>query len=83
MNCDVNLGCVDIVMDYVNIVSVKLGYKVFVFCKNVYGKYFDFVISCQKKYQGEVILLFFYFVIYYFEFERIKKRNQENWLIIV
>lgn len=49
MNCDANLGCVDIVMDHVNIVSAKSGHKVSASCKNVHGKYFDSVISCQKK----------------------------------
>ncbi|KAF8097891.1 hypothetical protein N665_0279s0021 [Sinapis alba] len=49
MNCDADLGCVDIVMDNVNIVSAKSGHKVSASCKNVQGKYFDSLISCQKK----------------------------------
>lgn len=49
MNCEAGLGCVDIVMDHVNIVSAKSGHKVSASCKNVHGKYFDSLISCQKK----------------------------------
>ncbi|CAH8320141.1 unnamed protein product [Eruca vesicaria subsp. sativa] len=49
MNCDADLGCVDIVMNHVNIVSARSGHKVLASCKNVHGKYFDSLISCQKK----------------------------------
>lgn len=49
-NCNVDLGCEDIVMDYVDIVLEKVGYVVLVFCKNVCGSYFSLFVSCIKKY---------------------------------
>ncbi|KAG2239310.1 hypothetical protein Bca52824_090170 [Brassica carinata] len=49
MNCDADLGCVDIVMEHVDIVSAKSGHKVYASCKNVHWKYFDSLISCQKR----------------------------------
>lgn len=50
LNCDENLGCADIVMDHVDMVSATSGHKVFASCKNAYGNFFDSLLSCLKKY---------------------------------
>ncbi|CAA7051531.1 unnamed protein product [Microthlaspi erraticum] len=50
LNCDENLGCADIVMDHVDMVSATSGHKVFASCKNVHGNFFDSLLSCFKKY---------------------------------
>ncbi|CAH8358688.1 unnamed protein product [Eruca vesicaria subsp. sativa] len=49
LNCDADLGCEDIVMDHVNIVSATAGHVVSASCKNVHGSHFDSLISCFNK----------------------------------
>ncbi|ESQ41703.1 hypothetical protein EUTSA_v10013641mg [Eutrema salsugineum] len=49
LNCDADLGCVDIVMDHVNMVSATSGREVSASCKNVRGIYFNSMVSCLKK----------------------------------
>ncbi|KAF3569162.1 hypothetical protein DY000_02018786 [Brassica cretica] len=48
-NCNADLGCEDIVMDHVNIVSAKAGQGVSASCTNVRGSYFYSPINCIKK----------------------------------
>ncbi|CAF2344089.1 unnamed protein product [Brassica napus] len=48
-NCNADLGCEDIVMDHVDIVSAKAGHAVSASCKNVRGSYFSSPVSCIKK----------------------------------
>ncbi|CAN8256032.1 unnamed protein product [Cochlearia groenlandica] len=49
LNCDEDLGCADIVMDHVNIVSATSGHKVWATCKNVHGTSSDSLVSCLKN----------------------------------
>lgn len=49
LNCDADLGCVDIVMDHVNMVSVTSGHKVFASCNNAHGIYVASLVSCLKQ----------------------------------
>lgn len=46
LNCDADLGCEDIEMDNVNMVSAKSGHKLFASCKNAHGSYFASTVSC-------------------------------------
>lgn len=48
-NCNADLGCDDIVMDHVNIVSAKAGHQVSASCNNVHGSYLNSPVSCYKK----------------------------------
>ncbi|KAL1195442.1 putative polygalacturonase [Cardamine amara subsp. amara] len=46
LNCDADLGCQDIVMENVNMVSSISGHKLFASCKNAHGSYFATPVSC-------------------------------------
>ncbi|KFK44652.1 hypothetical protein AALP_AA1G286400 [Arabis alpina] len=46
MNCDAELGCADIVMDHVNLVSATSGHQVFASCNNAHGSYVSSQGSC-------------------------------------
>lgn len=48
-NCNADLGCDDIVMDDVNIVSAKAGQVVSASCNNVHGSYLNSPVSCINK----------------------------------
>ncbi|KAG2300326.1 hypothetical protein Bca52824_036798 [Brassica carinata] len=48
-NCNADLGCDNIVMDHVNIVSAKAGQVVSASCNNVHGSYLNSPVSCIKK----------------------------------
>ncbi|KAG7550946.1 Parallel beta-helix repeat [Arabidopsis thaliana x Arabidopsis arenosa] len=50
LNCDADLGCSDIVMNNVNMVSATFGHKVFATCKNAHGSFFASKVNCLKKY---------------------------------
>jgi len=42
------LGCSDIVMDNVNMVSATFGHKLFSSCKNAHGSLFASKVDCLK-----------------------------------
>ncbi|VVB14884.1 unnamed protein product [Arabis nemorensis] len=49
LNCDADLGCANIVMDHVNMVSATSGHKVFASCNNAHGSYVSSLASCLTK----------------------------------